>query len=199
MTITGLATITGLNSITYGTVSNTYATWNPADKASGVTLSGANLITTFTSTKNAVRATIGKSSGKWYWEILVNTLGDGVAGIGNISADLTSGLSYMGDVNGWGYLLALGNIATNNSYSGFGNALVNGNILGVALNMNTGTISFYINNVLQGGGPAYTGITGTIYPITSSFNDTASNFTANFGATTMAYTAPSGYNQGLYN
>ena len=48
----------------------TYATWNPADKGADITLSGGNLVATHTSDNAAtVRANVGKSSGKWYWEI----------------------------------------------------------------------------------------------------------------------------------
>lgn len=54
----------------YGAVvGTTYATWNPADKSADITLSLGNLkATQTTSSWDSVRSTIGKTSGKWYWE-----------------------------------------------------------------------------------------------------------------------------------
>src|SRR3989344_5257710 len=52
-------------------VSTTFATWNPSDKSASITFSGSDLTATGPtsgSTFFSVRATIGKSSGKWYWE-----------------------------------------------------------------------------------------------------------------------------------
>lgn len=56
------------------TPSVTYATWNPSDKSANVTLSNGNLTATITANTAfyGARATIGKSSGKWYWEQTVS-------------------------------------------------------------------------------------------------------------------------------
>ena len=40
----------------------------------------------------------------------------------------------------------------------------------------------------------YSGLTGTLYPMLV-VNSTSATIVANFGATAMTYTAPSGYNQ----
>ena len=48
-------------------------TWDSTHMGSGIVLTGANLIATTaasTATTN-VRCTVGKSSGKWYWEIKI--------------------------------------------------------------------------------------------------------------------------------
>jgi hypothetical protein len=54
-------------------MTRTFATWNPSDKNANVTLSGGNLTASVASwtTHYAARATIWKSSGKWYWEVTV--------------------------------------------------------------------------------------------------------------------------------
>lgn len=82
----------------------TYATLNPSDKDSAITLSGGNL--TMSSATNAwrsVRATIGKSGGKWYWEVTNTTSSNPywVRGIGNSSATLADRVGI--DSNGWGW------------------------------------------------------------------------------------------------
>lgn len=169
----------------------TYATWNPADKGAQVTLSGGDLMATRNAGAGMVRATQGKSSGKWYWEITYTTAGNQNNGVANASASLTNYLT--SDANGWGFWADDGN---NNCAAGLG-AFADGVVVGFALDMDAGTLTIYKNNALQGGGPMCTGITGTIYPAWSCENNAVTG-TANFGATTMAYTAPGGYNQGVY-
>lgn len=53
-----------------------YATWNPADKGGGVILLNGNRSVSLSTTPTdggSVRSTIGKSSGKWYWEVTVTS------------------------------------------------------------------------------------------------------------------------------
>lgn len=51
-------------------VAVTYATRNPSDKNANIALSSGNLIATASNTAwKSVRATLGKSSGKWYREV----------------------------------------------------------------------------------------------------------------------------------
>src|SRR5690606_11857756 len=54
----------------------TYATWNPLDKSSLITLSNGNLTATRSGSNGnrLVRATIANSSGKEYFEVTINTI-----------------------------------------------------------------------------------------------------------------------------
>jgi hypothetical protein len=61
-------------------------------------------------------------------------------------------------------------------------------VIGTALDLDTGTITFYKNGVSQG--VAYTGISGTFTPMV--LLNTSSN-SINFGQRPFAYTPPSGY------
>jgi SPRY domain len=177
-----------------GSAARVYATWNPLDKAAAITLSSGNLTeTNNASTAGIVRATIGKASNKWYWEVTDNVSSATFrVGIANSSAGLTTLLG--GDANGWAYSPAgnkvhLGNVV-------YGATYTIGDIIGIKLDMTAGTIEFLKNNVSQG--VAFTGLTGTIYPAAGgSFSTTSS--TANFGATTFTYSVPAGYNAGVYN
>lgn len=69
-------------------------TWNPADKAAGITLSGGNNIATGSTGNNSVRGTTSHAAaaGKYYLEF--NTIsqvgGSGVIGIENASVGLTT-------------------------------------------------------------------------------------------------------------
>jgi hypothetical protein len=181
----------------------TYATWNPLDKASGVGLSGSNLIAS--TSDGGVRSTIGKSSGKWFWEYSLNVINpyDGTTiesyGVANLSAFIGNEIGE--DANGWAYA----DVSPTDGYKinnfllvAYGDPITSGDVIGVALNMDAGTLTFYLNGVSQG--VAYSGLTGTLYAaVGMQTQDTASIIvTANFGASAFAHAVPSGYNSGLY-
>ena len=169
----------------------TYATWDPANKGANISLSGGNLIAS-SSAVGGVRSTIGKSSGKWYWEYTATTASNMINGVGNASASLAS---YPGsDANGWGYRSFNGDKA-NSSTAAYGASYVTGDVIGVALDITSGTIEFYKNNVSQG--VAFSGLSGTIFAMCGSVSG-SDVLTANFGATALTYTPPSGFNAGLY-
>src|SRR5690242_10283612 len=81
----------------------TYATWNPADKGTGVTLSNGNLTIVGTGvSQNFARSTIGKSSGKWYWEVKAeSTLA--VIGVTSASTPFTDTDFVAGATGGFAY------------------------------------------------------------------------------------------------
>ena len=177
-------------------MAKTYATLDPSNKSSNITLSGGNLTASNGSaTWDSVKSTIGVSSGKWYWEMTATTLGSGqfmgVAPTGD------SNTTYVGaGSNSYSYLSINGNKYNNNSATAYATSWSAGNVIGVALDMDAGTIKFFKNNTDLG--QAYSGITGTQYAMCSC-NASGSAFTVNFGATAMTYSAPVGYNQGLYS
>ncbi len=156
------STATTLSSASTSNCSKIYATWNPNDKNSGIVLSNGNLTATCPSGANTIRATIGKSSGKWYWEYLQNTTSI-EPGIANSTASLDNYLG--GTANGWMYY-NLGTKYTNYIATAYGASYISTDTLGVMLDMDNGTVSFLKNNIFQG--IAYTGLTGAIYPATGS-------------------------------
>lgn len=191
----GTASISWINNS-----SNTYATWDPSNKASNITLSNGDLTAVVANgVAGMMRSTIGKSSGKWYWEVTLTDInlpqGSG-GGIAKSTSDLNNYIGFGAD--SWAFWFSTGDKLTNNSLTGFSTSPANGDILGFALDMDGGTISVYKNNTLLGGGAMFSSISGTLYAGWGT-NNANYTITANFGATTMTYTAPSGYNQGLYN
>lgn len=190
-------------------MAQTFATLNPSDKSADLTLSGGNLIATASgSGYDSVRATQGLSSGKWYWEFKYTTVSsaDAMWGVANSTMTLTN---YVGlDANGWGNYMPTGNKLHAGANTGYGTAQVVNDVLMMALDMDNGKVWFGKNGTWFNSGdpsagtnPAFTsadGITGTLYPCLSLTNPNVTVGQANFGASTMAYTAPSGFNQGVY-
>ncbi len=176
----------------------TYATWNPADADASISFSGGNLtITSTTASWASARATIGKSSGKWYWEVHSTTAnGSGVVMVGIATSG--AGLNTYGGHDAFGYAYEdLGYKWHSNSAVAYG-TFYTSQTVGVALDMDGGTLTYYLNGVSQG--TAYTGISGTFYPIGSVVTGAVTGaLTANFGATAFSYTVPTGYTAGMCN
>ena len=173
----------------------TYAVWNPTDTSASDTFSNNNLTVTVPASGAMTRSTVGKSSGKWYWEYTVGGSTDGpIGGIANASASLAQ---YTGsNVNSWGYYGFNGLKYTNATGAAYGSAFGIGAVIGVALDMDAGTITFYLNGVNKG--VAYSGLSGAMYASYSGSGSNGGSAVANFGASAFAYTVPSGFNSGLY-
>lgn len=172
--------------------SATYATWNPADIGSTVALSNGNLTMTKTGGTSgyvSARANTGKSAGKWYWENTVQVAAPFMVGVGKLAAVLND---FVGRADGWGYFSTSGNKFNGGSSAAYGATYAVGDVIGVALDMDAGTLTFYKNGVSQG--VAYSGLTGTLYPM-STVNAVLPNaaITTNFGATAFAHTPPAGH------
>lgn len=167
----------------------TFVTWNPADKGTTTTLSSGNLTTSQTGT-NGARATLGKSSGKWYWEITITSGINAVFGVGTSVAGLTTYPG--GDAAGAGYYQYNGNFITGGSSTAYGTSATTGDVIGVALDVGGGTITFYKNNVSQGTNAISIGA-GAVYPMIGSAGSVGVVDFANFGATTLSYSPPAGY------
>lgn len=179
----------------------TYATWDPAHKGASITLSGGNLTASLSSGQSSVVATLGKSSGKWYWEETIVSGADARAhGIANDITSTVTSVNLAGTSGSWAYISFLGGgySWTNGGGSNNANPYTVGDVIGFALDATGGTLKFYKNNVLQSSA-GFTGLAAsTYYPACGSYGNNAFSSTVNFGATTMTYTAPSGYNQGVY-
>lgn len=173
-----------------------FATFNPSDKDSNVTLSNGNLTVaaSVNSVWTSVRSTISKSSGKWYWELtLAGTSPVVISPIAKSTAGLNDFLG--ADANGWGYYSADGKKYTGGLGSVYGATYTAGAVIGFALDMDAGTLTMYKNNVSQG--TMVTGLSGEIFA-GCSVQNTGFTVTANFGATALTYTPPAGYNAGLF-
>jgi hypothetical protein len=163
-----------------------FCTLNQLRKGTGTTLSAANLTWSIT-LNNTVAGTIGVSSGKWYWEVTAgNNPYTGIinefASVQNQLAGINGGYCYSG-VNGQKY--------SNSISAAYGATYTSGDIIGVALDMDAGTLTFYKNNVSQG--IAYSSLTGTYFAAVGSDSASTTTGSINFGQQPFSFSPPSGY------
>jgi hypothetical protein len=166
-----------------------------------LTYSNGNLTTTnATASWWNTRGTMAyPSTGKFYYEQVCTSGVNCWAGIGNENTLLTGNPAGY-DANSYGYSNN-GQKLTNSSLTAYGNSFTTNDIIGVAFDAATGSVWFSKNGVFQNSGNpaaetnfAFTGITGTIFPIFSSSGSGATvvqNY--NFGQRPFTYTPPTGF------
>ena len=173
-------------------VRGNYCTWNPLVKPYGTnTYTNGNLDVVPNGNWNAVVGTIGITTGKWYWEIL-SSIQDVFIGIQPIGQDYTT----INPQNFNGVFVCDDNQklidGTRTAYTSTGHGA--GVIVGVAVDLDAGLITFYKNGVSQGAINFASSLTygktvlPTIIPYYAGYV-----MTANFGQRAFSYTAPTGF------
>jgi len=171
-------------------VRGNYCTWSPLD-LSATTLANGNLQASGANDFGSVNGTIAVSSGKYYWEVTASASNGDMIGLWSTSSRATS---YPGaTADSYGYNQINGYKYNNGSASAYGATFSSGDVIGVALNMDAGTLVFYKNGVSQG--TAFSSLTGSFRPsVRAGYTGNPSTGTfANFGQRAFAYTAPSGF------
>ena len=167
-----------------------FATLNPLNVSSDLSITQANLLVSkSTNAGRTLFGTIAASSGKVYWEVLWNSVGANDAASTGISIPSFSNTGGIGSSGSIAYLQD-GRKQVEGSVSAYGDRVVANDIIGVALDLDAGTLVFYNNNVSQG--TAATGITGEYVAACSMYNS-GDGFYINFGQRPFAYTPPSGF------
>lgn len=182
-----------------------YCVISPIDKSSGAVSDGNLLFTDGgASAWDNARGTIGVRSGKFYWEmtatnVVTSVLCASIASpkmpLGNLPGQYsTYGVTYY--PNGQLYSNAV------TSPSAYGNSWTTGDIIGFALDMDSGKVWFSKNGTWQNSGdpvagtnPALSGllsIDDTWMPITGTYYS-GSQATFNFGQRPFAFSPPTGF------
>ena len=171
-----------------GEVRGNYCTWNPLDILA-TALSDGNLKASGSTVVAGVSGSIGVASGKYYWEITAGSVYD-VVGIWSVNSRVSG---YPGGTSdSYGYFASSGNKFNSGNQSSYGSSYASGDVIGIALDLNAGSLAFYKNGTSQG--TAFTGLSGGFRPAVRAGNDSAASTThANFGQRPFAYTAPSGF------
>jgi len=184
-----LDTMTDVPTLTSATQAN-YCTLNPLASNTTTTPTQGNLYFGNNATYNFICvATMGVSSGKWYWEIKPDS-GFVIIGItslsfvpANIAATQVGSLAKA-------YYSGNGQKYDNGNNAAYGATFSSANLMGIALDMDAGTITFYKDNVSQG--TAYTGLSGIYFPLISGANGFNAGY-INFGQQPFTYTAPANH------
>ena len=174
-----------------GEVRGNYCTWNPLRYATSVTYANGNLEATFTNNVPTASTIAIPSTGKWYFEaspsaitffddLIQTAIGLIPQSTGTQDANQT-GLTYAGN----GKKVNAGTAST------YGASYAANDIIGVAVDMDAATLTFYKNGSSQG--TAFTSISTTTTWFASACQRNSGTWTLNAGQRPFAYTAPSGF------
>lgn len=132
-------------------------------------------------------------SGKWYFEVtpLSGTAGEMQIGVATSTLIMPTGNYNAGSsANAWIYQ-GDGIKANSGSGASYGSAFTVNDVIGVALDITNGQLTFYKNGVSQG--VAYTLSTTNSYVCCLAGASSAPTFACNFGQRPFAYTPPTGF------
>ena len=171
------------------TPTNNFCILNPLDKMGTVTLSEGNLKVVINGDNaSLVTGSFGVSSGKWYYEAVADTVGEGF--VGWIRKDVSSYTGYPYQQNGSLIFYRGGSLYKDGAGGqSYGSSYVNGDIIGCAINLDDNEVTFYKNNSSQG---TVSITAGTYNPNTTTGGGSAT-YTFNFGQRAFSYTPPTGF------
>jgi len=176
-----------------GTVRGNYCTLNPLFKAGGGTpaITNGNLDMTAGGTGDSYFAgTTLLTAGKWYYEATITAVGSGGTTI-LIGACRASDSTTLGNQGCYRSSSEIYNLDGTAQTSG---ATYGANdVIGVAIDIDNGTVKFYKNNTGQGATNSYTFTAGTALIVRGRSDGANPAATFNFGQRPFAYTAPSGF------
>ena len=207
---TASSTTTNTQSTTTSSTTTTDAfvgtIWDSAAKGTDMVISPDGLtITTaaLASDWEQVIATLGKSSGKWYFEVKWNVTSGGFDLVG-VQDGTESFETYTGDTfSGWGYMTNA-RFYNSGQISVTGGVCASGDVIGVAVDLDAGKIWWSKNGLWlpSTGFPApdpasgidapYSNLAGTIYPAGTLYPNTTS-FTGRFRAANIEAIIPYGF------
>lgn len=169
-------------------VAITNVTLSPSDLYR-ITLSNGDLTFTSTGANSFVRATHGRTSGKLYWEVKLDS-GYYLNTIGISNKNFTTYLETSPDFRAYrGSSTKIPEIIP----YGDGKALAVGDIIGVALNLDIGTLEFYKNGVSMGISHTDLSGLGEVFPTFGAAASNVKTMTVNFGSKQFAYPMPISY------
>ena len=153
------------------TCTNNFATMNPLAPANISSASEGNLKILQSSSGGSVISTFGFSSGKWYWEVELDSQVNytqlaGVIKESKMESALLTSFNVGANDGGWGYFLQgntdNGKAFHNNSASSVYTTMSAGNILSIAVDSDNGKIYFAVNGTYVNSGDPANG-TGAVY------------------------------------
>jgi hypothetical protein len=174
--------MTDVPTLTSPTTAN-YCVGNPLN-SDGSTWTNANLNFSLPNSTNNAQGTMAATSGKFYWEVVYTSgaQGTGVQEIG-LRTRYTNGIIYAPD----------GSKYINGTSSAYGATYTTSDVIGVALDMTGGTVTFYKNNVSQGAiSISGSGMVNATFSLSAGGGVTSVGY-VNFGQRPFTYTPPTGF------
>jgi hypothetical protein len=127
-------------------------------------------------------------SGKYYYEVTVNAVGNGIL-IGAINQTQVG--------TAWGNKCSYRDTGLIYDLSGTavtsGSTYTTNDVIGVAIDIDAGTVQFYKNSVAQGATPSVSFTAGTPLAFAGKSNNNGANIACNFGQRPFRYTPPTGF------
>ena len=177
---------------------NNFATFNALEKHSASVLSQGSLVSTSANANDweCVGSTMHVSSGKWYCEVVLTGASgtfDLIIGVARSNSfEFLAGNTFYTPASNYGYYAAVGDIYAGGALSGdFNVTYTNGDIIGIAIDMDNLAVYFaknntYINSGNPASGSSKTGLSGALlagasYQVAVGAYQNNITFTANFG------------------
>ena len=180
-----------------------FATRNPLAYSPSMTFSNGNLTTNGTlASWYGSASTIFVNSGKWYWETTITVKGTYIQ-IGAAEEDWLPNSGAALQSNAYGYYSYNGNAVRDGASTSYGTTYTTGDVIGVALDYDSGAIWFSKNGTWQNSATisevqagtttnaAFTGVTARLSPASSQYGTATQNH--NYGQRAFAYTQPTGF------
>tara|TARA_R110000868_G_scaffold38952_9_gene136065 strand:- start:8164 stop:10182 length:2019 start_codon:yes stop_codon:yes gene_type:complete len=177
-------------------VRGNYTVLNALNKGSNVTLANGNLDSSHagSSVHSRVVGTIGVTSGKWYYEATLTTLGGQWPAVGVAFASSTDMATFVGNESGTVGYYAGGGVNGGGGGRTYSTYTTN-DIVGVAIDLDNSRVTFYKNGAnAVTSGTTYESITASaVYVSAVSGYGSSAAWVCNFGQRAFTYTAPSGF------
>lgn len=155
-------------------------------ETTNVTWKNGSLVTPLDGSLKSDRATVGKTNGKWYWEVKINNIASFVGITGESDRQYQAIYGFGGEI--WNNITSPTRIA-------YGSDLGINSVIGVALDLDNDKIVWYKNGVSFGSNSIKPSeLEGSqIFPVVLSGTAQKIVFEANFGASDFKYPIPEGF------
>jgi hypothetical protein len=173
--------MTDVPTLTSATAAN-YCVLNPLVAGTSSYISGGNLNASISAANTNVLGTMQlPTSGKFYWEYQITTIASSGAPMGGIASSTTTSPAV--------FYRAEGTKIVDGTQTSYGATYTTTDTIGVAVDIDGGTVVFYKNNTSQG---SITYASAGLFPALRS-NAGTDVFNINLGQRPLSYTPPSGF------
>ena len=150
---------------------NNFATWNVLSKGAGTSTAEGNLKAIYSSNNQAgISSTFSVDTGKYYFEVGCQT----ASVLIGVAPSTYKNPDNINSTTGSIHYASGGNKSLAGTETSYGASYGNGDVIGVALNLDDGEVTFYKNNSSQG---ALSLTSGLSYGISSASGSSSSTFT----------------------